>query len=379
MSITVVIAPDSFKGSLAAAEVAEAIAAGWREVRPQDALILMPQADGGEGTLDALEALVPGAVRHEIGLVTGPDGRPTPGAWLELADGVAVVELANASGLPLMAAPDAMGATTRGLGEVIVAALDAGATSLVVALGGSASTDGASGALMALGLRLTDDHGKTIPDGGQALATITSIDASSLRQPVTVTLLTDVTAPLLGPTGAAATFGPQKGATPAQVAELDAALAHFATLLGGDPTAAGAGAAGGAAWGFATAWGATMVSGADYLAELGGLAAVVKDADLLLTGEGRFDAQSLGGKVVGQLLLTAASAGVPAGVIAGQVTVDADVWAASITELAGSVEAAMADTSRWLHAAGAKAARELVGVGLEELVEFSVVDPGEGA
>ena len=122
-----------------------------------------------------------------------------------------------------------------------------------------------------------------------------------------------------------------------------------------------------------------MVSGADYLAELGGLAAVVKDADLLLTGEGRFDAQSLGGKVVGQLLLTAASAGVPAGVIAGQVTVDADVWAASITELAGSVEAAMADTSRWLHAAGAKAARELVGVGLEELVEFSVVDPGEGA
>ena len=364
MTLTVVIAPDSFKGSLAAAEVAEAIAAGWREVRPQDALILMPQADGGEGTLDAIEALVPGAVRHDVGPVTGPDGRPTPGAWLELAGGVAVVELAQSSGLPLMAAPDAMGATTRGLGEVIVAALDAGAQSLVVALGGSASTDGASGALMALGVRLADDHGTAIADGGRALASITSIDASGMRRPAHVMLLTDVTAPLLGPTGAAATFGPQKGATPAQVAELDAALAHFATLFGGDPTAAGAGAAGGAAWGFATAWGATIVSGADYLAELGGLAAVVKDADLLLTGEGRFDAQSLGGKVVGQLLLAAASADVPAGVIAGQVAVEARVWTASITEIAGSVEAAMADTARWLRVAGAKAARELVGVGL---------------
>ena len=359
MPLTIVIAPDSFKGSLSASEVAEAIAAGWREVRPQDALILMPQADGGEGTLDAVEAMVTGTTRHEIGEVTGPDGRPTPGVWLELPGGVAVVELAQSSGLPLMAAPDAMGATTRGLGEVIRAALDAGAQSLVIGLGGSASTDAASGALMALGLRLADDRGRPIADGGRALAAIAGIDTGALRKPGKVTLLSDVTTPLLGPTGAAATFGPQKGATPAQVVELDAALAHFAALFGGDPTAAGCGAAGGAAWGFATAWGATIVSGADYVAELGGLPAAVSNSHLVLTGEGRFDAQSLGGKVVGQLLVTAAGAGVRVGVIAGQVAVDTELWTASITELAGSVEAALGDTAAWLRIAGAKAAHEL--------------------
>ena len=359
MPLTIVIAPDSFKGSLSAAEVAEAIAAGWREVRPQDALILMPQADGGEGTLDAVEAMVTGTTRHEIGDVTGPDGRPTPGVWLELPGGVAVVELAQSSGLPLMATPDAMGATTRGLGEVIRAALDAGAQSLVIGLGGSASTDAASGALMALGLRLADDRGHPIADGGRALAAIAGIDTGALRKPGKVTLLSDVANPLLGPTGAAATFGPQKGASPAQVVELDAALAHFAGQFGGNPSAAGAGAAGGAAWGFATAWGATIVPGANYLAELSGLSAAVNNADLVVTGEGRFDEQSFGGKVVGHLLLTAARVRVPVGVIAGQVAVDTELWATSLTELAGSVEAALADTTAWLRVAGATAAREL--------------------
>jgi glycerate kinase len=252
---------------------------------------------------------------------------------------------------------DAMGATTRGLGEVILAALRSGATGLMVGLGGSASTDGGAGALAALGLTMLDEHGEPVPDGGRGLACIASIDRGSMATPPPggVLLLTDVTAPLTGPLGAATVFGPQKGASGPQVAELDAALLHFADLLGGDPTAAGTGAAGGAAFGFASAWGAVIEPGSDYLAELAGLDAI--DADVLLTGEGRFDDQSLTGKVVGRLLAISGSARV--GIIAGQVTAQTEAWTASLTDLAGSVDAALAEPARWLRAAGAKAAREL--------------------
>jgi glycerate kinase len=356
---TVILAPDSFKGSLPAHQVAEAIAAGWRDVHPDDDLVLLPQADGGEGTLDAIASAVPGAVLRDAGPVTGPDGRPTPGAWLQLPDGGAVVELAQCSGLPLMAALDPLGATTRGLGEVIAAALDAGATALTVGLGGSASTDVAAGALAALGLRLLDADGRALPDGGAALARLHAIDTTALRTPPPVTLLTDVTAPLLGAHGAAAVFGPQKGADPQQVAELDAALTHAATILGGDPDAAGAGAAGGAGYGFAAVWGASIVPGADRIAELTGLPVALETADVLLTGEGRFDVQSLGGKVVGRLLQRADRAGVIAGVIAGQVELTDGPWTASLTGLAGSVDAAIADPARWLRQAGAAAATAL--------------------
>lgn len=231
--LTVVIAPDSFKGSLSAAEVATAIAAGWRELRPDDTIVLLPQADGGEGTLDAIAAAVPDAVRRSAGMVTGPDGRPTPGEWLELPGHVGVVELAAVSGLPLMAELDPMGAQTIGVGEVIASALDAGAASLVLGLGGSASTDGGAGALGALGLDLRDGDGALLPPGGGSISRLAAIDRSRLRPAPAggVTLLTDVDAPLLGARGAAAVFGPQKGATADQVSELDAALAHFATTL----------------------------------------------------------------------------------------------------------------------------------------------------
>jgi glycerate kinase len=358
--LTVVIAPDSFKGSLPAREVAEAIAGGWRSVRGDDELLLLPQADGGEGTLDAVEAAVPGAVRHSVGAVTGPDGRPTAGEWLELPGGVAVVELAQSSGLPLMEVLDPLGATTRGLGEVIRSALDSGARSLVIGLGGSASTDGAAGALAALGLELIDEQDEFISDGGGALTRIVDVRRAGLAAapPDGVTLLTDVTAPLLGPTGAAAVFAPQKGATPQQVAQLDAALAHFARLLGGDPQAPGTGAAGGAGYGFSAVWGARIESGADYLARLSGLTGTISRADVMLTGEGRFDEQSLTGKVVGQLLQAAARADVRAGVIAGQVSAQCDAWTASLTELAGSVDEAIAHPAAWLRAAGAQAAEE---------------------
>ena len=360
---TVVIAPDSFKGSLSARQVAAAIADGWRSVRPNDELVLLPQADGGEGTLDAVEAAIPASVRRSAGDVTGPDGRPTPGQWLQLPGGVAVIELADTSGLPLMGELDPRGATTRGLGEVARAALEAGAASLVITLGGSASTDGGAGALQALGLRLLDDAGHDLPAGGAALARLHSIDATDLLAPPAagVLLLTDVDAPLTGERGAAAVFGPQKGATVDDIDELDAALARFAEVLGSPALAdtPGTGAAGGCAFGLAAAWGGRIVPGAGYLAELSGLPEMLATADVVITGEGRFDEQSLGGKVVGQLLDRARVAGVRAGVIAGQVSADPGVWSASLVELSGSVASAIADPETWLRAAGAAAASAL--------------------
>ena len=375
----VIVAPDSFKGSVDAATAAEAIGSGWRAARPLDEVRLLPQADGGEGTLDAVATAVPGSRLHDSGPVTGPDGRPVEGHWLELADGTAVVELAISSGLPHMSQPDPLGATTRGLGEVVAAALDAGATSLVVALGGSASTDGGAGALRALGLELFDAAGAPLPDGGGALARLDRVDATGLRTPPAggVRLLSDVTAPLLGPTGAAAVFGPQKGASAAQIAELDAALARWASLLPnvlvmkdspsqperaeGNTAIPGAGAAGGTAYGFVAAWGAAIEAGATAIAELTGLVAAAASADVLITGEGRFDATSLGGKVVGHALTLDAKPNARRAIIAGSLAVPppTGVWAASLVDLAGSLEAAIDDPTRWLYAAGLAAAHAL--------------------
>ena len=263
----VVIAPDSFKGSLPAAAAAAALAAGWQAARPGDEVRTVPLADGGEGTLDVLAAAVP-AARWEQAQVTGPAGQPVDCPWLVLPDGTAVVELAAASGLPLLSRPDPLGAHTIGLGEVIGCALDAGARHLTVALGGSASTDGGTGALAALGARFTGTDGRQLPPGGGALPRLAAVDLTGLRPPPPggVSCLSDVRAPLLGPAGAAAVFGPQKGARPDQVALLDSGLARLAGLLGGDPAAPGAGAAGGTGYGLAAAWGALIGPGAPQLA-----------------------------------------------------------------------------------------------------------------
>lgn len=358
----IIVAPDSFKGSLDAMDVAAAIAEGWRSVRPGDDLVLLPQADGGEGTLAAVAAATPDAVLLSAGDVTGPDGRRVPGHWLRLPDGTAVVELADSSGLPLMAAPDPLGATTRGLGETIAAALDAGAESVVIGLGGSASTDGGAGALVALGMLLVDSDERPLGPGGGELARLARIDRSGFRAapPRGVRLLSDVTAPLLGPTGGAAVFGPQKGADAEDIRTLDAGLAQYAQLLDGGAasTVPGAGAAGGTGYGFLAAWGAVIESGARALADLTGLSAAAASADLVITGEGRFDATSLTGKVVGGVLdLVGADSSL---VIAGQLGEDAphDVRALSLSDVAGSPEGAMADTARWAREAGAAAARE---------------------
>ncbi|MFG2054309.1 glycerate kinase [Micromonospora sp. NPDC048930] len=359
----VVVAPDSFKGSVPADDAARALAGGWLAHRPGDDVRLLPLADGGEGTVDAFAAALPDAERRTV-TVPGPDGRPVSAAWLLLPDGAAVLELAQSSGLPLMAAPDPLGAHTYGLGAVARAALDAGATRLVIGLGGSASTDGGTGAMRALGLRLRDGQGRDLPLGGAALADLAHIDTADLlpAPPGGVQLLVDVTAPLTGPAGAAAVFGPQKGADPADVAVLDAALRRLAEVAGGDPEEPGAGAAGGTAYGLAALWGARITPGASTIAGLVGLVEAVAGADVVLTGEGRFDQTSLTGKVVGSLLESAASTGVRVAVVAGQVAgpVPGSVSAAvSLVDVAGSVDAAMEEPTRWLTEAGGLLADQL--------------------
>ncbi|GAA3029608.1 glycerate kinase [Kitasatospora albolonga] len=345
----VVIAPDSFKGTATAAEAAEALAAGWRSVRPQDRLVLRPMADGGEGTLAAVAGPAP---LHRVPGCTGPDGRPVTGLFALLPDGTAVVELATASGLPLMDRPAPLTATTRGTGQTVAAALDAGATRLLIGLGGSASTDGGTGLLTALGLRLLDHRGLELPDGGGPLASVAAVDRGALRPPPAdgVHLLTDVTNPLLGPTGAAAVYGPQKGATPADIAALDHGLTRLAALLGGEPQRPGAGAAGGTAYGLHTLWSAGITPGAAAVADLLGLDEAVADADLVITGEGRYDATSHQGKAVGEVLRRAART--RTAVVAGA----SDLPVLTLTALAGSSRAALDAPLHWLAVAGAKLA-----------------------
>jgi glycerate 2-kinase len=357
--VRVVIAPDSFKGSLPAAAAAAALAAGWQAARPGDEVRTVPLADGGEGTLDVLAAAVPTA-RWQQARVTGPAGQPVDCPWLVLPDGTAVLELAAASGLPLLSRPDPLGAHTIGLGEVIGCALDAGARKLTVALGGSASTDGGTGALAALGARFLDAGGRPLPAGGGALPRLAAVDLTGLRPPPPggVSCLSDVRAPLLGPAGAAAVFGPQKGARPEQVAVLDSGLARLAGLLGGDPAAPGAGAAGGTGYGLAAAWGALIEPGAPRLARLAGLDQALAGAGLVITGEGRYDQTSGTGKVAGAVFAAAAAAGVPAALVAGQVAArpPAGVPVLSLAGLAGGVPEALAGPARYLRLAGQRLA-----------------------
>jgi len=357
--VRVLIAPDSFKGSASAAAVATALAAGWLAVRPGDQVTRLPLADGGEGTLDVLAATVPGA-RWRRARVTGPGGGPVHCRWLQLPGQVAVVELARASGLPLLAHPDPMAAHTIGLGEVLGRALDAGATRILVGLGGSASTDGGTGALTALGARFLDASGQPLPPGGGALATLAGADLTRLRPPPPdgVTCLADVTAPLLGPRGAAAVYGPQKGADAAQIAHLEAGLTRLAEVLGGDPGAPGAGAAGGTGYGLAAAWGAGFAPGAAELSRLAGLDRALAGADLVITGEGRFDPTSLTGKTTGTVLAAAAAAGIPAALVAGQVSgpVPDGIEAVTLAALAGGAVPAQASPARWLREAGRRLA-----------------------
>jgi len=359
----IVIAPDSFKGTADAVDVARALAAGWASVHPDDELVLMPMADGGEGTLDAFELAVPGSRRMPV-TVTGPDDRQVQASWLLLPDGTGVVELANTSGITLLQPLRPLEAHSTGFGQAIAAALDHGVQRLYLALGGSSSTDGGAAALAALGAVFADAAGRPVRPSGGGLATVVSADLSGLPAlpPRGALILSDVTNPLLGPSGAAAVFGPQKGADPDQIGALEAGLAGLAALLPADPTTPGAGAAGGAGFGL-LAWGARLAPGAAAVGEALGLPAAVAGADTVITGEGRFDSQSAAGKVPSHLAGLAADAGARALLVAGAIepgALEADpgrfAAAVSLTELAGSVPAAMADPVRWLRLAAAQLA-----------------------
>lgn len=352
------IAPDSFKGSATADEIATAIAVGWSAARADDRVVVAPMADGGEGTLLALLRAVPDARRHVVE-VTGPDGRSVSAEWLMLPDRTAVIELAATSGIGLMHELSPMTASTAGFGEAIADALSGGATRLLLALGGSASTDGGTGALSALGARFLDEHGRRIPAGGGALSSLRSADLSGLPvlPPRGVHILSDVDSPLLGPTGAAHVFAPQKGATPEQVVELEAGLARLAATIGARD-AAGAGAAGGTAYGL-LAWGATLGSGAAAVGAAIGLPGLIADADVVITGEGRYDEQSSAGKVSHYVAGLAQDAGADVLLAAGLIRADTRGYllALSLSELAGGPEAAMREPRRWSEAAGTKLAR----------------------
>lgn len=361
------MAPDSFKGSIGAAAAAAALSAGWRRVRPEDELIELPMADGGEGTLAVLAADVPASRWHQAE-VSGPGDARVSAAWLELAGNVAVIELAAAAGLPLLSELIPLDAHSYGVGELIRHALDAGARRIVVGLGGSACTDGGTGVLAALGVRFLDADGQDLPRGGGALDRLTAIDLAELRPPpdAGVSCLTDVRAPLLGPAGAAAVFGPQKGAGPGDVAMLEAGLTRLAGLLGGDPDEPGAGAAGGCGYGLAAGWGACLLPGAAEIASIVGLAGGLAGADLVITGEGQYDATSRGGKVVAAVFAAAAEAGgVPVVVVAGQLTAapPAGVVTVELATLSGSAAAAIKEPGRWLTEAGQRLAEDLGRVG----------------
>jgi glycerate 2-kinase len=333
--VRVLIAPDCFGGTLTAPEAAQAMAEGWHAAAPEDDLVLRPLTDGGPGFVDVLHTVLGGTVHTKE--VTGPLGEPVTASWLE-HEGTAYIESAQANGLHLVPKADRrpLEATTRGVGELMADARDAGVDTIVVGLGGSATTDGGKGMLEA-----------TAGEWPRLIAA------------------TDVENPLLGPHGAARTFGPQKGASPEDVEQLEEQLATWSALVGpqlrDEP---GAGAAGGLGFGLFLL-GAKRVSGAGLVRDLTGLDKAMADARLVLTGEGSFDWQSLRGKLVTSVASGAAERGLPCLVLAGQVSVGRREAAAAgieaafaVVDHAGSVEAAFADPAGTLAALAQHVARQ---------------------
>lgn len=322
----VVLAPDSFKESLSALAAAEAMADGVCAAIPAASCALFPMADGGEGTAEAVAAAL--GAELQTATATGPLGDPVRAqyAWVR-GQRIAVIEMAAASGLELVptAQRNPMFTTSYGTGELMAAAAKRGARRIIVGLGGTATVDGGAGILQAMGAALLNAEGKSIARGGAGLATVERIHLDGLRMLLgecKVELACDVDNPLLGPTGAAVVFGPQKGATPAMVADLERGLEKLARALEAATRldvrrARGAGAAGGAAGALMAACGAKMLSGGKLVAELVGLEEAIASADLVMTGEGRFDAQTLHGKLPAVVAELARRHGKPLVVLAG--------------------------------------------------------------
>lgn len=301
----IVIASDSFKGSCSTLEVADHVAAGFLKVFPQAQIVKIPVADGGEGTVEAM-VLGSGGTFHKMQVV-GPLGEQTEASYGILNNGVGVVELAAASGLPMV--PDEkknpLITTSYGTGQLILSAVEAGCKKILVGLGGSATNDGGMGIAQAFGVSFKDAEGNELGYGGGELSKLASIDTSKLDPrlaEVEIIIASDVSNPLCGPTGASAVYGPQKGATPELVELLDKNLAHYAQVikeqLGKDIiNVPGAGAAGGASVALMLFAGATIQPGIQVVLDVAEIDKELEDADLVVTGEGRIDGQSVFGKV----------------------------------------------------------------------------------
>ncbi len=322
----IVVAPQSLKGSLTAAETGEAIARGVRAVLQDAEIVVVPVADGGEGTVEALVDAT-GGVRFEQ-VVSGPLGEPVTASFGILGDErTAAIEMASCAGLPLVppALRDPRITTTYGVGELILAALERGCRRFIIGIGGSATNDGGAGMAQALGASLVDEAGQPIAPGGAALPTLAHISTAAMDarlRECAFDVACDVTNPLCGPTGASAVYGPQKGATPEMVVQLDAALVHYARIIERDlgltvRDIPGAGAAGGLGAGLLAFLGATLRPGAQIVLEAVGLEAHMPDADLVITAEGQLDSQTAYGKSVGAVAALAKRYGIPVLALAG--------------------------------------------------------------
>ncbi|HUF05816.1 MAG TPA: glycerate kinase [Candidatus Binatia bacterium] len=385
-TLRVLVAPDSFGGALDSVGVAAAIDAGWSRVRPNDEVMRRPMADGGEGTLAAVaDALGDGAERRSVE-TTDALGRTISADWLLLDDGHgAFVEMAAASGLARLSPEErtpanARLASTRGTGDLLRAALDAGVERITIGLGGSATTDGGSGLLRALGVRFLDGAGAELPEGGVALADVKRIEHGDLDprlRDVKLVVASDVTNPLCGTRGAAATYGPQKGADPATVKELDAALETYGRAIEAATgrlvaDLPGAGAAGGTTAGLLGFTKATVRPGVEVVADLVGLAGALDAADLVITGEGRADEQTLQGKTAIGVATLARPRNTPVALLCGGLGPGAEALDAvmaltvvqPIVDRPMDLADAMADTERLLQAAAGRLART-VGIGME--------------
>ena len=345
----VLVAPQEFKGSLTAVEAADCIAAGAARAAPAAEIDLAPLADGGPGTVDAIVRAAGG--RISTARVDGPLGAPADARWGRIDDGrTAVIEMAAAAGLTLLGgdALDPRRASTFGVGLLLRHALDAGAGLILIGVGGSATNDGGAGMAAALGARFRDDDGAELPPGGAALARLARIDSTGLDRRlrgVEIDVLCDVRNPLLGPDGASAVYGPQKGADAPAVLELDAALANYAGIVERDlglkiADLPGGGAAGGLAAGLHAFCGARLVSGFDAVARAIDLERRIARADLVITGEGSLDFQSAWGKATAGVAELAGRSGVPCIIVAGSIRGDAAQLGGPFSGLAAAERAA---------------------------------------
>lgn len=373
----IVLAPDSFKESMTATEAVAAMRAGVHAVIPDAECVGVPMADGGEGTVDAVVDALHG--QHVEAKVSDPHGRTITAryGYIPLRQ-LAVIEMAAASGLELIAPDrrDVLRASTFGVGQLISSALDRGAEEILIGIGGSATNDGGAGMLTALGASFLDDKGAPLEPGGAALRQLDRIDLSGLDprlRDAHIHVASDVTAPLLGPTGASAVFGPQKGATPADVQTLESALTQLATVtlrtLGkADPQRRGAGAAGGLGFALVEFLGAKSKPGVEEVAATVGLERALRGADWVFTGEGSVDAQTVMGKTPFGVARAATRAGARVVIFAGRVAPDASVLLehgverlVAITADGTPIEQALREGAESLTRATADVCRDITG------------------